>query len=37
MEKELRKSRTVTVFMMWTIYVHITVCVNSYFTGGCNA
>lgn len=33
MEKELRKSRTVTVFMiLWTNNVHIATCVKSYFT-----
>ena len=32
MEKELRKSRTVTVFMsLWTNSVHRSACVKSYF------
>ena len=36
MEKELRKSRTVTVFIMWTNYVHIFSLVNT-FSAGCKA
>lgn len=37
MAKELRKSRTVTVFMAWTNYVHTTFCVNSYLMRGSSA
>lgn len=32
MEKEFRKSRTVTVFIMWTNYVHISSIVNSFLS-----
>ena len=31
LEKELRKSRTDTVFILWTNYVHIIDFVNSHF------
>jgi hypothetical protein len=34
MEKELRKSRTVTVFMMWTYYVHTPLGVKSFLAVG---